>query len=247
MRHRVLWGLKPNISFNSLSHHLDNIAVEKMVHVLARSGELHEAMTKILAPDQDDVALLNLLGTEIALAAAVLSMEHADSLLTLMARGNPSTATAILRMQFESMLRGVWSIYAANDQEIDALEQELTIKADLEARQIGVYGKMLKALRKEGSGAPRGLVDELGRVDDVLRHGLNSFVHGGFQPLKHQSDGFPLHLMLQVIQTSNAISSMTAALYAVLVDDDGMRLARLNSLLVAFRDVLPEMTIVLRN
>lgn len=213
---------------------------------LERSGELHEMMATTIAMDEEDVVLRDLLGTDVALASAGLSMEHGNSLLALMARGNPNTATAILRMQFESMLRGAWSIYASTDKEIEALERELTIEADTDARQVGTYGKMLKALREEGSAAPRGLVDQLCRVDEVLRHGLNSFIHGGFQPLKHQNDGFPPHLVLQVIETSNAISTMTAALFAVLIDDDGERLARLNALLVGFRDVLPEMTIVLR-
>ncbi|MEB0114535.1 MULTISPECIES: DUF6988 family protein [unclassified Variovorax] len=213
---------------------------------LERSGQLHEAMSEILALACDDVVLLNLMGTNVGLASAGLSMEHGDSVLTLVARGNPNTATAILRMQFESMLRGAWAIYAATEQEIEALEREITIEADVQARQLASYSKMFKALRKEDCSVPHALLDELSRVDDVLRHGLNSFIHGGFQPLKHQSDGFPLHLMLQVIETSNAISTMTSALFAVLVDDGGMRMARLNAMLIEFRDVLPEMTIVLQ-
>jgi hypothetical protein len=58
--------------------------------------------------------------------------------------------------------------------------------------------------------------------------------------------GFPSPLALQVIQTSNAISTMTAALVAMLVADGGHRLSRLNALLFEFRDVLPELTVVLR-
>jgi hypothetical protein len=84
----------------------------------------------------------------------------------------------------------------------------------------------------------------MGRVDRVLRHSLNSFVHGGFQPLKRQSEGFPPLLVLQVIETSNAISTMAAALFAVLIADKGHRLSRLNALIPEFRDVLPELTIV---
>ena len=131
-----------------------------------------------------------------------------------------------------------------HEQEIEALERELSIEADAQARKVAVYGDMLKALRKEGCNAPRVLVDEVGRVDKVLRHSLNSFVHGGFQPLKRHSEGFPLRLVLQVIETSNAISTMAAALFAVLTADEGHRMSRLNALLPEFRDVLPELTIV---
>jgi hypothetical protein len=73
---------------------------------------------------------------------------------------------------------------------------------------------------------------------------MNSFVHGGFQPLKHHGEGFPMSMALQVIETSNAISTMAAALFAVLIADEGQRMSRLNALIPEFRDVLPELTIV---
>ena len=222
-------------------------ADELIEQKLQRSMQLQEAMAQTIGFDDEDLVIVDLLGTDIAMAAIGLSMEYGDSLLVLMAHGNPNTATATLRMQFESMVRGAWAIYVAIEQEIDTLERELTVEADTQARKVAVYGDMLKALRKESCHAPRGLVDEVGRVDQVLRHGMNSFVHGGFQPLKHHSEGFPLPLVLQVIETSNAISTMAAALFAVLTADEGRRMSRLNALIPEFRDVLPELTIVQKN
>lgn len=221
-----------------------NEADELIDRKLHRSGQLHEAMAQTLALDDEGLEVIDLHGTDVATAAISLSMEHGDSLLVLMARGNPNTATATLRMQFESMLRGAWAIYAATEQDIEALERELTVEADAQARKVAVYGDMLKALRKEGCNVPRVLVDEVGRVDQVLRHSLNSFVHGGFQPLKRHSEGFPLPLAFQVIETSNAISTMAAALFAVLIADEGHRISRLNALIPEYRDVLPELTFV---
>ena len=37
---------------------------------------------------------------------------------------------------------------------------------------------------------------------------------------------------------------MAAALFAVLIADEGHRISRLNALILDFRDVLPELTIV---
>ena len=99
-------------------------ADELIERKLQRSGELHDAMAQTLGLDDDGMALVDLHGTDIATAAIGLSMEHGDSLLVLMAHGNPNTATATLRMQFESMLRGAWAIYAATEQDIEALERE---------------------------------------------------------------------------------------------------------------------------
>jgi hypothetical protein len=213
--------------------------------ILERSLQLHEAVAQTLGLDDQDTELIER-STAVAITSASLSMEHADSLLVLMTRGNPNTATAVLRMQFESMLRGAWAIYAATEAEVEALERELTVEADRQARKVAVYAKMLEALRKEDCPVPRLLVDEIGRFDTVLRHSLNSFVHGGFQPLKHHGAGFSLDLAIQVIETSNAILTMAAALLAVLIADEGQCLARLNALIPEFRDVLPELTIVQR-
>lgn len=214
--------------------------------VLRRSFEWHEAMARTLDMGDLNAALIDTPGTDVALTSASLSWEHADSCLTLMARGNPTTATAALRMQFECMVRGAWAIHAAREDELDVLQEELSLDADDKARNVGRYGDMLKALRKQSCNAPTLLVDEIGRIDQVLRTGLNSFVHGGFQPLKRHG-GFPLPLAIQVIQTSNGIASMAAALLAVLVADEGKRMSRLNALIPQFRDVLPELTIVQRH
>lgn len=214
--------------------------------VLQRSVEWHEAMTRTLDMDDPGAAIIDTPGTDVALTSASLSWEHADSCLTLMARGNPNTATATLRMQFECMVRGAWAIYAAKEDELRLLQEELSLDADDRARNVGRYGDMLKALRKQGCNAPTLLVDEIWRIDQVLRTGLNSFVHGGFQPLKRHGEGFPLPLVVQVIQTSNGIASMAAALFAVLVADEGKRMSRLNALIPQFRDVLPELTVVQR-
>lgn len=140
-------------------------ADELIEQKLQRSLQLHDAMAQTIGLDDDSLVIADLLGTDIAMASIGLSMEHGDSLLVLMAHGNPNTATATLRMQFESLLRGAWAIYAATEQEIEALERELTVEADAQGRKVAVYGDMLKALRKESCQAPRGLVDEVGRVD----------------------------------------------------------------------------------
>ena len=124
-------------------------ADELIEQKLQRSMQLHDAMAQTIGLDDDSLVIADLLGTDIAMASIGLSMEHGDSLLVLMAHGNPNTATATLRMQFESLLRGAWAIYAATEQEIEALERELTVEADAQARKVAVYGDMLKALRNE--------------------------------------------------------------------------------------------------
>lgn len=111
-------------------------ADELIEQKLQRSVQLHEAMVQTLSLDADGLEIVDLHGTDIATAAIGLSMEHGDSLFVLMARGNPKTATATLRMQFESLLRGAWAIYAATEQEIEALERDLTIEADAQARKV---------------------------------------------------------------------------------------------------------------
>ncbi|WP_412034982.1 DUF6988 family protein, partial [Vibrio sp. 1403] len=44
-----------------------------------------------------------------------VSLEHAESLKILLATRNFTSALGLLRLQFESLVRGMWVLYAASD------------------------------------------------------------------------------------------------------------------------------------
>ena len=53
-----------------------------------------------------------------------VSFEHAESFKILLASRNFTSAVGVLRLQFESYVRGVWLFYAASDSELNILTAE---------------------------------------------------------------------------------------------------------------------------
>ena len=54
-----------------------------------------------------------------------VAFEHAESFKMLLASRNFTSAVGMLRLQFESLVRGVWVLYAASDIQLSKLTAEL--------------------------------------------------------------------------------------------------------------------------
>lgn len=80
----------------------------------------------------------------------------------------------------------------------------------------------------------------LAHFKDVSWHSLNSFVHGGIHPLRRQSEGFPVHLALQILRNSNGLLTMTAMALAVLTWDEAVA-KPMRKIQPAFADCLPDL------
>jgi hypothetical protein len=134
--------------------------------------------------------------------ACQLSLEHARSLRILFAAGAPHSATGLLRLQYEALLRAAWVLYAAGDQQLAKLTPQLDPNSEQAANNLPGPADMLKVLEAK---APTGLIQPLNEFKAVAMKGLNSFVHGGIHPLTRIKDGFPEVLALQLVRNSNGL------------------------------------------
>lgn len=75
---------------------------------------------------------------------------------------------------------------------------------------------------------------------DLSWNAMNSFVHGGIHPLRRNTDGFPVHLALQVLCNSNGLSTMTAMTMAILTCSEAITRS-MSKLQPAFADCLPDL------
>lgn len=75
---------------------------------------------------------------------------------------------------------------------------------------------------------------------DVSWHAMNLFVHGGIHPLRRQSEGFPVHLALQIVRNSNGLLTMTGMMLALLTGD-AVAATAMRQIQPAFADCLPEL------
>lgn len=168
-------------------------------------------------------------------AAAMVSMEHWSALRLLLCTDHAVSGTALLRLQFEALVRSAWLLYAATDAEVTLMQAELDTEAERRAGNLPFFGLMLKGL--EGHGPPR-LYQDLQEIKAVLGKSLNSFVHAGIHALNRGQHGFPERLACQVMQSANGVGTMTSMMLANLSGDPG-RGAALNRLVPAFADCFP--------
>jgi len=153
---------------------------------------------------------------ESAAAAAALSFEHAHALRLLLEAGTPNSASVLLRIQYEALLRAAWLMYAASEQQFEKLSAPLSEPSGAAAKNVRGADDMLKELERLLVEIPslRGLVLPLREIRDFSWTAMNSFVHGGLHPLERTRAGFPLELAADILRNSNGMLHMTARLLA---------------------------------
>lgn len=113
-----------------------------------------------------------------------------------------NSAAALLRLQFEALLRSAWGLFAATTSEVERLSQALSHETEAAAKNLPSVVKMLEAVAKA---APQGLAAPLEEFHVHSRHALNSFVHSGIHALRRAEGGFPVELALQLVRMSNGL------------------------------------------
>lgn len=208
---------------------------------LERSIELEHALIGILLDDAFYVPFDDSERTTASCLAAELGLEHWSSVRALMATGHPRSATALVRLEFEAIVRSAWLLHAATDVEVATMQQALNAESEKRAGELPFFGLMLKAL--EGAGPAR-LYEDLQQIKATMSKSLNSFVHGGIHALQRGQHGFPVLLQLQVISTANALGTMAAMMLANLTGDVAKG-REINALIPTFKECLPPLRPVL--
>lgn len=80
--------------------------------MLRLSEELDDAICRIIGSDGYRTFDMSSRITA-SFQACLVSLEHARGLRTLMAEDLPTSAIALMRLQFEALTRSVWLLYAA--------------------------------------------------------------------------------------------------------------------------------------
>ncbi|MEZ9710036.1 hypothetical protein AB4254_15265 [Vibrio breoganii] len=142
-----------------------------------------------------------------------VSLEHAESLKILIANRNFTSALGLLRLQFESFVRGVWILYVANDNAISKLTAELNEANQKRANNLPMLSEMISQLEKH---APKNAVDPILEFKEHSWKPLSSYVHGGLHAIERHSKGYPLPLLEQVLKNSNGVNGLVAVFASIL-------------------------------
>ncbi|WP_415756377.1 DUF6988 family protein [Pseudomonas sp. LT1P18] len=166
-----------------------------------------------------------------------LSFEHSRGVKSLVAAGLCSSAAALMRVQYESLVRAMWSLYGASNEQVDELLAELTPSSGRRASRASVsINSMLNAVQEKAPHAP---VKSLREFKDSSWYPLNSFVHGGIHAVIRHGEGFPVDLAIMMVRLSNALLGISGDLIRIMA---GIRPeeGRMAGLQREFSDCLPE-------
>jgi len=188
-----------------------NFAAELSL-ALTRSLEFELALSACFE-DQESLPLREIGRTELCFAALLLSREHAAILREALAGDAPSTGAALLRLQFEALLRASWIRFAATEVQLAKLNQPISEQSELAAKNLPAQQEMMASI---AANAPRGLVEPLAELSNNIRHPLNSYVHAGLHPLRRRLSGFPGDLVFLLLRQSNQLLHHTYRVMALL-------------------------------
>lgn len=175
-----------------------------LLKTLALSDELEQAIWALLDPEEFDLASDEPKFVA-CFEACQLAMEHGQALRALVTSNFDSTAAAVLRVQFEAVTRAHWALYAATEEEVDALMAPLTKDAEEAASSLPMASGMIKAMRGKG---PPGMREAFEEFRTIVLSTLNAFVHAGQPSIRLHNDGYPPELLDRLVRYSNALQTM---------------------------------------
>src|ERR1700744_2159908 len=124
-----------------------------ITELLQRSDAFHEHLDGLIQASPS--IQLEQARHSVSAANALVSIEHAIAARQCFGNALFQSATALIRLQFEALVRGSWALYVANDELIDVMNAPLNATTDQDARKLPGATVMLKALAGH---APAGLV-----------------------------------------------------------------------------------------
>ncbi|BEJ49250.1 hypothetical protein Ri1_18490 [Aeromonas dhakensis] len=165
-----------------------------------------------------------------------LAFEHAESAKMLISAGNLTSATGLVRLQYEALVRAMWLLYAATDTDVLKLTSELTQETADKANKLPMLSEMLAKLQGK---APQEPLDMLREFKEYSWKPLSSFIHGGIHAIHRHSRGYPLPLLAQMVRISNGVSLMVGMLLVIL-HGGGEQVGKIPRIQREFADCLPD-------
>ncbi|CAI3804185.1 DUF6988 family protein [Rheinheimera sp. MM224] len=155
----------------------------------------------------------------LAFQSGVLCFEHGLATLKLITDDLASSGLGLMRLQYESLIRGMWFIYAANDVWFTTLSKAQTIgPEDLRKFETPIIAQMLKDL--ENSDGPKHILSQLNEFKAVTNSSINSFTHSGLLSIISSSKGYEPKLIYDAIRNANAIAAMNIQMMSLLTGSD---------------------------
>ncbi|WP_414704342.1 DUF6988 family protein [Pseudomonas sp. UBA4194] len=199
--------------------------------LLARSALLEDRLAGFLAlPLVDRASRI-----QAARSLASLGFQHARSVKHLVAASLYTSAAALVRVQYESLVRAIWTLYVATDSQAELMLADLDDESAKKASKIPMLSQMLVAIEENAPHAP---VAHLKEFKHYSWRPLSSFVHGGIHAVNRHGKGFPQDLVLMVVRHSNGLLGIAGNLLLILAGVP-TETGKMAGIYAEFKDCLP--------
>lgn len=145
--------------------------------------------------------------------ACSMSLEHWTATLSLLRAGMLPSAVVVHRSQFEALLRSIWILYAAPEEQLSKLSANLTVETEQSAKNLPQAADMMAAVNKKG---PPQAYEALNRFKENSWKALNSYVHAGIHPIRRHAEGYPTQLIEGIARNANGLAILSAMQAVVL-------------------------------
>lgn len=182
--------------------------------LLPRSFEIYDFMAEHVEQLQYLEAMPEL-KFRMAFQSGILSFEHGLSSLKLIADGFTSSGFALMRPQYESLIRGFWLMYADTETWLNELSAAGKVSSDKTKKlETPMIADMLKALEK--TEAPSHILRQLNDFKSVNNSAFNSFTHSGLAALVGNGVGYEPKLIYDALRNCNAVAVINMQMLSIL-------------------------------
>ncbi len=152
---------------------------------------------------------------------AITSLHFAASVRHLSGSQLALGSAAVLRSQFEALLRGIWTLHCASDIQVEKLSSHLSAESQQATKNIPQAAEMISAIERVPNLA--NFLISLREFKDSSWLPLNSFVHSGVHAVHWTKYEPPQALFDQMFRSSNGLAVLAFQHLAVLTGKPGLQ------------------------
>ena len=141
--------------------------------------------------------------TRLAAGCLDIALEHQKSIVLLTANSLFGSAAALVRLEFEAYVRGIWLLYCATESELEQFKKDELGKK---------FGELIKDIEKHEAFN----VGTLSHVKNTSWKAMNSFTHSGFYQVvrRNKTDeiapNYTDEELVDALDTANSFGILTA-------------------------------------
>ena len=169
-----------------------------------------------------------------------ISLEHGNAMRILIENRQLNSAIALLRLQYESLVRSVWIYYLTPDNFVKQLNQELSEEYRKLDNKMPTINEMLEKIKEYADDVdlPKQISELLHEFKNNLLKYLHSHIHSGTLAFSREKTGYPVILIMQMLQNSNGLVHLMNMLIAIIFKDNELR-KKLLQLCYEYRECFP--------